>query len=116
MTRRVGRFYVSRELCETGDVRPIMAACVIVRCELLFAHDVFEYYALSPHFDVKQLGEMVPTYEWVVTTQGPLGSLSFHAERVPDDDPYRHALRYLPLYEEIERYISGKPATEPPSS
>lgn len=58
----MGSFSLSRSLIETREeaVRELMRGCIVVRCELNYASDVFEYIAISPDFNEIETG-MIPT-------------------------------------------------------
>ncbi len=60
--RRVGRFFIPRDLVMDDEetARAVMGRCVIVRCEMIFARDGFEYTAICPEFDEVQVGEIIP--------------------------------------------------------
>lgn len=67
--RRVGKFSIDREYIYDMPeiVRAIMGRCIIVRCELMFDKNAFEYVAISPDFDLLPKGEIAPTYNVLVT-------------------------------------------------
>ena len=67
--RRAGRFTVSRRMVENDpDLwAVVLSGMCVVRCEVLYYGDVFEYVALSDRFDVAALGEVTPTYKAIIT-------------------------------------------------
>jgi len=64
MRNRIGRFVMSRHLVEEEpeQAMKIMSRCVVVRCELMFASDCFEYLAMSPDFDEVLPGFLATEY------------------------------------------------------
>lgn len=79
--RRIGRFFARYELVDADDLRLVMTACSVVRCELLGAGDVFVYEAISPHFDLLSVGEVIPTYTWIFERAEPLGQITIRGVR-----------------------------------
>ena len=71
---RKGKFTIPRELVEKAswDVTRIMSQCIIVRCEMIYLCDGFEYEAISRHFDDVPLGQITPDYSWVVNENGSI--------------------------------------------
>ena len=65
MGKRLGRFSVPIELVEKESAlaRMIMGRCVVVRCEMMYSNEAFEYQALSPDFDEVDPGKMMPEYD-----------------------------------------------------
>lgn len=72
MGKRLGRFAMSRQLVERDPetARAIMGRCIVVRCEMMYAHDTLEYVALSPDFDEVQHGEIAPEYDVIISNGG----------------------------------------------
>ena len=70
--RRLGRFVLSRILIEDypETLRTIMGRCIILRCEMLYHMDTFEYVALSPDFDEVEQGVFPPDYEVYISEDG----------------------------------------------
>jgi hypothetical protein len=86
-SRRLGRFFASGNLI-TDDIhalRAVMGTCVVIRCEHIFAVNMFEYTALSPLFDVLNEGDVIPVYRMVMTSDGPLDQRIIYAERLGVD-------------------------------
>jgi hypothetical protein len=63
---------MSRQLVERDQetARAIMGRCVVVRCEMMYAHDTFEYIAFSPDFDEVPQGMIAPEYEVHISEGG----------------------------------------------
>jgi hypothetical protein len=80
--RRIGRFSVARELVESESdvVRQLMGMVIIVRCELHYVDDVFEYTALSPHFAEVPYGHFIPAYTVIISEPDGIGlrTITFH--------------------------------------
>ena len=72
MNRRIGRFAMSRVLVERDPetARAVMGKCVVVRCEMMYAHDTLEYMALSPEFDEVPEGMISPEYDVIISEGG----------------------------------------------
>ena len=72
MDKRIGRFAMRREIVEQDPetARAIMARCIVVRCEMMYAHDTLEYVALSPDFDEVPQGAIVPEYDVIISGGG----------------------------------------------
>ena len=72
MNKRIGRFSLSRLTveCDTETAMAIMARCIVVRCELMYASNSFEYVAMSPEFEEVQQGEMIPAYDVIISDSG----------------------------------------------
>lgn len=66
--KRIGHFLLSKCLIENDykAVQKVMAECVVIRCEMLYHKDSFDYIALSELFDEVDEGCEVPFYEIVV--------------------------------------------------
>lgn len=64
VNRKLGKFQIAQHNVEEHPemVRKIMGETIIVRCEAMYDSDAFYYTALSEHFDVCRLGEIVPEY------------------------------------------------------
>lgn len=62
--RRIGKFEISQAFLMDNpkDVIRSMEGVLVVRCEMMWMRRVFEYHAISPHFDVTPEGEIPPTY------------------------------------------------------
>lgn len=60
----MGRFRISAHLIRSNwqDVLPIFAEVVVIRCEMDFPLDHFEYTAISKHFSAVKIGERPPFY------------------------------------------------------
>lgn len=69
---RVGRFALSRDIVhhDPDTARAIMGRCIIVKCEMMYVRDGFEYIALSPDFDEVPEGEITPDYDVVISEGG----------------------------------------------
>jgi len=65
---RIGIFRIGRKLIEDNEaiVRAIMSRVIVVRCEHMYALDVFEYMAISNDFDEVPQGEIVPKYQILI--------------------------------------------------
>ena len=72
MNQRIGRFAMSRQLLERDPEtsRAVMGRCIVVRCEMMYAHDTLEYMALSPDFDEVPQGAIVPEYKVIISDSG----------------------------------------------
>lgn len=72
MNRRIGCFAMSRQLVEHDPetARSVMGRCIVVRCEMMYAHDTLEYIALSPDFDEVLEGSIVPKYDVIISDGG----------------------------------------------
>jgi len=72
MDRRIGRFAMSLQLAEQNPetARAVMGRCIVVRCEMMYAHETLEYVALSPYFDEVPQGMIVPEYDVVISDGG----------------------------------------------
>lgn len=70
--RRLGRFALSRMTVERDQetARAIMGRCIIVRCEMMYHMNAFEYIAMSPFFDEVTEGMMAPEYEVHISEGG----------------------------------------------
>jgi hypothetical protein len=64
LLRRVGRFSIRSAILKSDpDAFLILSAqIIVVRCEHLFHSESFEYVALSPLFDERDPGSMIPNY------------------------------------------------------
>lgn len=71
--RRVGKFMISRDAVERDPLKvlAIMARCIVVRCEMLYQEQAFEYVAYSWDFMELEEGKQVPEYLWQFETSGP---------------------------------------------
>lgn len=65
---RFGRIKIARKYIEDylDMVLKVMARCVIVRCEMNYMLDVFDYIAISPDFDEVSEGDKCPSYNVIV--------------------------------------------------
>lgn len=79
---RLGVFRASRQVVGTDAFRVLMASCAIVRCELVFWGDLFEYTAISPQFEEVAEGCMPEHYQWIFRREGPLDQLTAVAVKV----------------------------------
>lgn len=72
MSRRIGRFVLSRRTVESDQetAMAIMGRCIVVRCEMKYATDNFCYDALSPDFALIAVGTIVPEYTVVISNHG----------------------------------------------
>lgn len=72
MDKRIGRFAMSRQIVERDPktARAIMGRCIVVRCEMMYAHDTLEYVALSPDFDEVPNGVITPEYDVIISEGG----------------------------------------------
>lgn len=74
LQRRIGRFFVDRNLMDHAPelVARILAGKIIVRAQLVWERDAFEYVALAPDFAPAMLGEAPPEYRLMIDpkTQG----------------------------------------------
>lgn len=63
--KRIGAFRIGRDLVDEKPewARAILADMIVVRCELSYASDAFEYFALSNSFDEIEPGLPAPSYE-----------------------------------------------------
>ena len=70
--KRLGFFALKRLLIERDPetVRAIMGRCIIVRCEMMYSYDNFEYWALSPDFDEVPENETAPVYDVIISDGG----------------------------------------------
>ena len=62
--RRIGSFEISQDalLNLPEDAFMMMEDVLVVRCEMMYLRRVFEYHAISPHFDLVPEGEIPPKY------------------------------------------------------
>lgn len=72
MNKRIGRFAISKQLIEhdPDTARAILGRCIVVRCEMIYAHDTLEYVALSQDFDEVSQREIVPQYDVIISDGG----------------------------------------------
>lgn len=72
MHTRIGRFSICRKLVEyqPNTVRDVMGKCIVVRCELMYERDRFEYTAISPDFDEIKHGDIAPEYDVIISDHG----------------------------------------------
>lgn len=66
-TSQIGKFHIHRDMIlrDESVVLRVMAKCIVVRCELLYHNESFEYVALSEEFaEVPEAGA-IPTYNIV---------------------------------------------------
>lgn len=82
MRNRVGKFQLSRSLVDNNPdyALRVMAKVIVVRCELMYSKDGFDYTALSRDFDELSVGEAPPLYKAVCNST--TGEILF--ERVRD--------------------------------
>ena len=73
--RRIGRFSIDRALIESHPevVRELMSRVIVVRCELHYAEDRFEYVALSPHFAESRIGDLIQGYDVIIHDHDGIG-------------------------------------------
>ena len=85
MDKRIGRFAMSRQLAERDQetARAVMGRCLIVRCEMMYAHDTLEYVAISPDFDEVPDGMIAPAYDVIISDGGR--SIEFKRSNVHSD-------------------------------
>ena len=85
VTRRQGKFYISRDLVLDGRAWPILAEIKFVpfRVEYLMEFDAFEYIGLSPLFREIPIGRQSPEYRIEVTTCDD-GSVTVKAKEIKD--------------------------------
>ncbi len=64
MTRRIGRFALAEKLVSIQPewAMTILAECVVVRCEFRYDTMIFDYVAISPHFEEVPEGCLPPLY------------------------------------------------------
>lgn len=69
MKNRRGKFKLSADIVRDGPeaVLQIMAHIIVTRCEYIWESDVFEYNAISNLFREVPIGEVTPTYKFIVT-------------------------------------------------
>ena len=69
---RIGRFYISRELIARDPVTAlrVLGHCIVVRCEMMFYRNNFEYMAFSPDFESVKEGSIAPEYEVFISDFG----------------------------------------------
>lgn len=79
---RLGRFRVSVEVLteENGDFKKFIGQFIIVRAEMLYAHDVIAYVAHSPMFDKTEYGDRIPEYNLIASKKDD-GAVEFSVER-----------------------------------
>lgn len=72
MSSRIGRFALSQFIVDNDEnaARVVMGKCVVVRCEMMYAHKTFEYVAISPQFDEVERGEIIPEYDVLISDGG----------------------------------------------
>lgn len=72
MSKRIGKFAMSRKLVEhdPGTAQDVMGRCIVVRCEMMYMYDTFEYIAISPDFDEVPHGMIVPEYDVIISDNG----------------------------------------------
>mgnify|MGYP001583051401 CR=1 FL=1 len=72
MGKRIGRFAMCRQLVERDPetARAVMGRCIVVRCEMMYEHDTFEYLAISPDFDEVPQGMIAPEYDVIISDGG----------------------------------------------
>ena len=77
LTRRYGKFEVSMALIEDNpkEVNRIFEGLVVTRAEHLFHKDTIEYIAWSPYFRECEVGEEIPEYMAMCSSQ-PDGSIT----------------------------------------
>jgi hypothetical protein len=59
------------------DSKPFFENVFIVRCEMLYAEDCFQYHCYSELFRIKGLGEMIPEYECIIHEKSDDPTVSF---------------------------------------
>ena len=69
MDRRIGRFYVTEELIDSGDASKLFVRLdfVPLRAEALPYKGVYSYVGISPMFRVVAEGNKIPRYSIVCT-------------------------------------------------
>lgn len=72
LRKRRGQFAISQECFEDAldSVRALLANVVVIRCDMDFASDGFEYTALCEDFEPVELGRSSPHYLVSFTKQG----------------------------------------------
>lgn len=77
--RRLGRFYIDRALIERQpDVaQAIMARCIVIRCELIYERDQFEYTAISSDFAALPGHVTAPRYNVRITMTAGVPKVEF---------------------------------------
>lgn len=80
---QIGVFFVARDCIDDTPetVMAIMGGCVVVDIKYSYARDLFEYTALSPHFDRIESGQTAPTYSAAIEKIGEQYKVSF--KRIP---------------------------------
>jgi hypothetical protein len=70
--RRVGKFLLSVDVLEQGDIPQVFAGLgiTIVRAEMLYHSNTIEYVGISPNFRVVKYGERPPYYTVVFHVDG----------------------------------------------
>jgi len=70
--RRFGKFAISAQLMEADKHTVCMAlsGCVVVRCEMIYAYDNFEYTAWRSDFAQVPEGEIIPWYDVLILDYG----------------------------------------------
>jgi len=65
LLRRRGRFELASDLLAEypGVVMKAFAGVVVTRCEHNYDRQVFDYAAVSPHFELVEDGELAPHYD-----------------------------------------------------
>lgn len=83
---RIGRFLIDREVVieRPDEARAIMAKVIVLRAELMFHQDAFEYLAISDFFPtLVDPAIEPPRYEWeVVKLEDELGACRGYEARV----------------------------------
>ena len=66
--RRIGRFAVDARLLDgsMSIMRRVMAQIVVVRCEMMWERNVFDYTALCDDFEPVAEGSIIPLYDLVI--------------------------------------------------
>ncbi len=88
MKRRIGKFYITRDVFEEPEwavSSKVFERVAIVRCELLFNRDEFEYIALSQDFDEIDPAIEPPEYACIIhkeVAEDETYSYSAHFEKV----------------------------------
>lgn len=71
-SNQLGKFHIHRDmiLSDEAAVLRVMAKCIVVRCELLYHNNAFEYVALSEDFAEVPEASIIPTYNIVYSANG----------------------------------------------
>lgn len=72
--RRLGRFEIDVRFIDEFNtaVKRIMGKCIIVRAEMRYDTGRVEYVAISDHFDEVELGQTIPSYDWIIHADGDI--------------------------------------------